>query len=133
MTPQEKKAHQRQVCQSAMSIHKKCEELISHIEAFIDFSDGDLTVTMDDLKRMVNFLDAVIEAHPIRYRLTDLTEKLNLDEATVRQLFREVGVEPREKVTEEDVITLLADRAGSREGELLAELLRGDSPSVVWG
>ena len=133
MTSKEREAYHRQVLQSAKCIHEKCEDLISEIETFIDFTGGDMALTMDDLKRVVNFLDAVIEAYPIRYRLTEITEKLKLDEATVRELFRQVGVEPEETVTEKDVIALLADRAGSREGELLAELLRGDSPRVVWG
>jgi len=133
MTSEEQEEFKHQVLVAARNIHEKCEDLISEIEALIDLTGGDLALTMDDLKRVVNFLDAVIEAYPIRYRLTEITEKLKLDEATVRELFRQVGVEPEETVTERDVITLLADRAGSREGELLAELLRGDSPRVVWG
>lgn len=132
MTPEEQEAYQQMVFDSARNIHEKCEDLISEIEALIDLTNGNLALAMDDLKRVVNFLDAVIEAHPIRYRLSEITEKLKLDESTIRELFRQVGVEAEETVTEKDVIALLADRAGSREGELLAELLRGDSPPVVW-
>lgn len=133
MTPEEQETHRRQVLYTARNIHEKSEDLISEIEAWIDLTDGDLSLPIDDLRRLANFLDAVMEAHPIRYHLSEIIEKLNLDEAAVRMLFRQVGVEPDETVTEKDVIALLADRAGSREGELLAELLRGDSPPVVWG
>jgi len=43
------------------------------------------------------------------------------------------ALDPDETVTEKDLITLLADRAGSKEGDLLADLLRGDSPKILWG
>jgi hypothetical protein len=67
-------------------------------------------------------------------------DKLELDEPTLRQLLVAVGVDidksitnPDEKVTYHDLVALLADRAGSREGDLLGEFLRGDSPKIVWG
>jgi len=124
----------------AREIHQDNEQFMAKVESYIQLTGGDLSLTIYDLKRLVNFLDAVIEAHPITYRLAEIIEKLGLDEATLRQLFIDVGVslekgktDPEETVTYQDAVALLADRAGSREGDLLADLLRGDSPKIVWG
>jgi hypothetical protein len=140
LTPEEAAALKAQIITSAKGIHEKCEALMADIEDYIALTDGDLALVMDDLKRVDNFLEAVIEAHPIRYTIAEIMDKLALDEATIRQLFIQVGVDldpsannAEETVIREDVIALLADRAGSREGDLLADFLRGDSPRIVCG
>lgn len=129
-----------QIEKLAREIHQDNEDFMGKVESYIALTGGDLSLVIYDLKRLVNFLDAVIEAHPITFRLAEIMEKLGLDEATLRQLFIDVGVplekeksDPQETVTYGDAVALLADRAGSREGDLLADLLRGDSPKFVWG
>lgn len=115
------------------------ELLMNALTELIEWSDFDVSQINDYLKRLEKFLEAIIEAHPKIFTLSELTEKLALDEATLRRLLRGVGVEvnphisnPEETVTERDLIPLLADRAGSRVGDRLAELLRGDGPYVSW-
>jgi hypothetical protein len=58
----------------------------------------------------------------------------------LRKLLVDVGTEinpdltdPAETVTEDQLIPLLADRAGSKEGERLIALFRGEGPYVTWG
>jgi len=115
------------------------ELLMNALTELIEWSDFDISQINDYLKRLAKFLDAIIEAHPKIYTLSELSEKLELDEATLRKLLKDVGVEidphlsnPAEIVTERDLIPLLADRAGSRVGDRLAELLRGEGPYVAW-
>ena len=140
LTEEEKIQQQQAIFNKGKEVHQEGEQLIGDIEEFIELTDGDLKLIIDDLKRLGNFLDAVIEAHPITYRLSEVMEKLELDEPTLRQLLVDVGVDidksvtkPDEKVTYHDLVALLADRAGSKEGDLLGDLLRGDSPKVVCG
>ena len=140
LTEEEKIQRQQNILNSGRQIHQEGEQLIGRIEEFIELTGGDLKLIIDDLKRLANFLDAVIEAHPITYKLSEVMEKLELDEPTLRQLLVDVGVEidkritnPDETVTYHDLVTLLADRAGSREGDLLGDLLRGDSPKILCG
>ena len=141
LTEEEKKIQQQQtIFNTGKQIHQESEQLIGNIEEFIALTEGDLKLIIDDLKRLVNFLDAVIEAHPITFKLSDVMEKIELDEPTLRRLLVDVGVDidksttdPDETVTYHDLVALLADRAGSKEGDLLGELLRGDSPEVVCG
>ena len=137
----EEQAERRQKTRdSAKNIHVQCEALISRIEAFIKLTDGDLNLAIYDLKRVNNFVDAVIEAHPIEYKLSEMITILDLEEPIVRKLFKDVGVNldvtvnnPDEIILRKDVIALFADRAGSKEGKILADFLRGDSPEIVWG
>ena len=124
----------------AKQIHQKAEHFMTDVEEYIQLTDADLKLVIDDLKRLDNFLGNVIEAHPITYTLSEVMEKVQLDEPTLRKLLVDVGVDldktardPVETVTEKDLIVLLADRAGSKEGDLLADFLRGDSPKIVWG
>ncbi|HEY9121992.1 MAG TPA: hypothetical protein VIM80_03265 [Brevefilum sp.] len=124
----------------AEKIHQQAEQVMTDIEEFIQLTDVDLKLVIYDLKRLDNFLGNVIEAHPITYTLSEVMEKVQLDEPTLRKLLVDVGVgldktarDPNETVTEKDLIALLADRAGSKEGDLLADFLRGDSPKIVWG
>lgn len=124
----------------ARGIHQDNESFMAKVEEYLKLTGGDLSLVVYDLKRLANFLDALIEAYPITFRLAEIMEKLGLNEATLRQLFVDVGVpldkdktDPEETVTYKDAVALLADRAGSREGDLLADLLRGDSPKIVWG
>ena len=140
LTEEEKIQLQQKILNTGRQIHQEGEQLIGKIEEFIELTGGDLKLIIDDLKRLANFLDAVIEAHPITYKLSEVMEKLELDEPTLRQLLVDVGVEidktitdPDETVTYHDLVALLADRAGSREGDLLGDLLRGDSPKVACG
>ena len=140
LTEEEKIQRQQNILNTGRQIHQEGEQLIGRIEEFIELTGGDLKLIIDDLKRLANFLDAVIEAHPITYKLSEVMEKLELDEPTLRQLLVDVGVEidktitdPDETVTYHDLVALLADRAGSREGDLLGDLLRGDSPKVACG
>ena len=137
---EEKLQQQQAILTKGKQIHEKGEQLIGNIEEFIELTGGDLKLIIDDLKRLGNFLEAVIEAHPITYELSEVMEKLELDEATLRQLLVDVGVDidksitnPSEKVTYHDLVALLADRAGSREGDLVGEFLRGDSPKILCG
>jgi hypothetical protein len=114
--------------------------LMAAVQELIEWTDYDISQLNDYLKRIGNFLHAVIEAHPKNYTIGELSNKLALDEATLRQLLRGVGTEididardPAETVTERELIPLLADRAGSPVGNRLADLLRGDGPRIVWG
>ncbi len=124
----------------AKKIHRQAEQVMTDVEEYIQLTDADLKLAIYDLKRLDNFLENVIEAHPITYTLSEVMEKVHLDEPTLRKLLVDVGVDldktaqdPDETVTEKDLIALLADRAGSKEGDLLADFLRGDSPKIVWG
>jgi len=140
MSEEEKAQFQQQVFSSGKQLHETSEDLISKVEAFIDLTGGDLSLVIDDLTRVNNFLDAVIEAHPIKYQLSEMMRMLKLEEPIIRRLFVAVGVDldetvsdPKETITRKDVIALFADRAGSKEGKILADFLRGDSPEIVWG
>jgi len=135
---EEQRKRQEKTMSLGKEIHQKTEDLMLDIESFIDITEEDLSLVIYDLKRLANFLDAVIEAHPITFTLFEVMEKVHLNEPTLRQLLVDVGVDldksaqnPDETVTEKDLIALLADRAGSREGDLLADFLRGDSPKYV--
>jgi len=140
MSEEEKAQLQRQIFSSGKKLHEISEELIAMVEAFIELTDGDLSIPIYDLKRVNNFLDAVIEAYPIKYKISEMIDLLNLEESIVRKLFKDVGTDldetisnPAETITRKDVIALFADRAGSKEGKALADFLRGDSPEIVWG
>ncbi|MDW7755814.1 MAG: hypothetical protein SCH68_11685 [Brevefilum sp.] len=124
----------------AEKIHHQAEQVMTDVEEYIQLTDADLKLVIYDLKRLDNFLGNVIEAHPITYTLSEVMEQVQLDEPTLRKLLVDVGVDldktardPDERVTERDLIALLADRASSKEGDLLADFLRGDSPKIVWG
>jgi len=124
----------------AEKIHQHAEQFMTNVEEYIQLNNADLKLVIYDLKRLDNFLGNVIEAHPITYTLSEVMEQVQLDETTLRKLLVDVGVDldktardPNETVTEKDLIALLADRAGSKEGDLLADFLRGDSPKIVWG
>ena len=139
-TEEEKAQFKQRVFSSGKQLHENSEQLIAKVEAFIELTCGDLSLVMDDLTRVNNFLDAVIEAHPIKYKLSEMMSLLKLDEPIMRKLFKGVGVEldetvsnPDEIIIRKDVIALFADRAGSKEGKILADFLRGDSPEIVWG
>lgn len=140
MTAGEKAQFHQQVYSSGKQLHEKCEALIARVEAYIELTGGDLSLVIYDLKRLNNFIDAVIEAHPITYKLSEMITLLDLEEPTVRKLFKDVGVDldlkisnPDEIILRKDVIALFADRAGSKEGKILANFLRGDSPEIGWG
>lgn len=140
LSEEEEIQQQKRILTKGIQIHQEGEKLIGKIEEFIELTDGDLKLVIDDMKRLGNFLDAVIEAHPITYKLAEVMEKLELEEPILRKLLVDVGVDldasvtnPDQTVTYHDLVALLADRAGSKEGELLGDLLRGDSPKVVWG
>ena len=116
------------------------DRLMAAVEELIEWTDYDIAQLSDYLKRIGNFLHAVIEAHPKTFTISELTTKLALDERTLRQLLKDVGVpidvnalNPDETVTDRDLIPLLADRAGSPLGERLADLLRGGGPRIVSG
>jgi len=116
------------------------DQLMAAVQELIEWTDYDISQLSDYLKRIGNFLHEVIEAHPKTFAIRELSDKLELDEPTLRRLLRDVGIpidvdalNPAETVTERDLIPLLADRAGSPEGERLADLLRGDGPRIVWG
>jgi hypothetical protein len=138
---EEKELQRREsIFRSAEQIHLQSEDLIGNIESYIELTDGNLSLVIDDLKRLGNFLEAVIEAYPLTFTLSEVMNKLELDESTLRQLLVAVGVDldeavinPEETVTYHDLVALLADRAGSHEGDLLGDFLRGDSPKIVWG
>ncbi len=140
MSEEEKAQLQRQIFSSGKKLHEISEELMTLIEAIINLTGGDLKLVVDDLNRLSNFLDAVIEAYPIKYKISEMIDLLNLEESIVRKLFKDVGTDldetisnPAETITRKDVIALFADRAGSKEGKALADFLRGDSPEIVWG
>ena len=140
MSEEENAQLQRQIFSSGKKLHENSEQLMTVVERFIELTEGDLSLVIDDLKRASNFLDAVIEAFPIKHKLSEIMILLKLDEPIVRKLFKDVGVDldesvrdPDETIIRKDVIALFADRAGSQEGDLLAVFLRGDSPEVVWG
>jgi len=139
-TPEEDADRQQQMWDSAKDIHVQCEVLMTAIDAYIKLSAGDLSLVMADLKRLGNFNNEVILGYPVKYKLSEIMDKLEMDEKTLRKLFTGVGVDldieisnPDENVTYEDVVALFADRAGSKEGKALGEFLRGDSPEIVWG
>ena len=109
------------------------EQLISATQDFIEWTKADRNIVIEELIRMRNFCDAVIEANPITYKLASIMEKTDIDEHTMRKILHDVGVDidktainSQEYITQHDLITLLADRAGSREGDLLAEFIRGN-------
>lgn len=109
------------------------EHLIAVTQEFIEWTKADTNIVVEELIRIRNFCDAIIEANPITYNLSDVMIKVELDESTLRKLLRDVGVEidpeisdPQETITQKDLVALLADRAGSREGELLAAFIRGN-------
>jgi len=140
MSEEEQAQFLQQVFSSGKKLHENGEQLMTKVEAFIELTGGDLSLVIDDLTRVNNFLDAVIEVHPIKYLLSEMIRMLKLEEPIVRRLFIAVGVDldetvsnPDETITRKDVIALFADRAGSQEGKLLADFLRGDSPEIVWG
>jgi hypothetical protein len=115
------------------------DKLMASVEELIEWTDVDVSLVVDYLKRIANFLDAVIEANPKTYSIAELTDKLGIDETTLRVLLKNVGVQietgvsdSTQTLTWDQLIPLLADRAGSREGERLAELLRGEGPYVGW-
>ena len=109
------------------------EHLIAVTQEFIEWTKADTNIVVEELIRIRNFCDAIIEANPITYNLSDVMIKVELDESTLRKLLRDVGVEidpeisdPQETITQKDLVALLADRAGSREGELLVAFIRGN-------
>lgn len=115
------------------------DQLMTTVQELIEWTDYDISQISDYLKRIGNFLHAVIEAHPKTYSLGELSDKLELDETTLRKLLRDVGMpidvkacDPTETITKDELIPLLADRAGSPVGNRLADLLRGDGPRVTW-
>ena len=67
MSEEEKAQLQRQIFSSGKKLHEISEELMTLIEAIINLTGGDLKLVVDDLNRLSNFLDAVIEAYPIKY------------------------------------------------------------------
>lgn len=122
-----------------MDIQESGDKLMASVEELIEWTDVDVSHVVDYLKRIANFLDAVIEANPKTYTIAELTTKMEIDEPTLRALLNDIGVEVETNVcdisetfTRQQLIPLLADRAGSREGEGLAELLRGEGPYVAW-
>ena len=115
------------------------DQFMAAVQELIEWTDYDIAQLCDYLKRIGNFIHAVIEAHPKTYTLEYLTHKLEVDEPTLRRLLHDVGAEIdadirnlNETVSEPELISLLADRAGSRIGDRLAELLRGEGPYLTW-
>jgi hypothetical protein len=113
-------------------IRLSSQTLIETTQEFIEWTNADKNTLVEELIRMRNFCDAVIEANPITYPLSSIMTKTELSEPTLRQLLKDVGVDidvnvknAQETITQNDLIALLADRAGSREGDLLAEFIRG--------
>jgi len=109
------------------------DQLMAAVQELIEWTDYEISQINDYLKRIGNFLHAVIEAHPKTYPIGALSVTLGLDEATLRKLLRDVGTDidvdacnPTETVTERELIPLLADRAGSPVGDRLADVLRGN-------
>jgi len=129
----------RKIQEILTNVQKSGDELMASIQELIEWTDYDVSQLNDYLKRIGNFLHEVIAAHPKTYTLAELSDKLKLDEATLRKLLNNVGteidahqVDPAESVTEQALIHLLADRAGSQEGDRLAELLRGEGSYITW-
>ena len=65
------------------------------------------------------------------YRISEIMKVLKLGERSTRKLLVDTGARiaeldqnPQETVTREDLIALWADRADTREGRLIASLLR---------
>jgi hypothetical protein len=123
-----------------LDIQESGDQLMASVQELIEWTDYDVSQVVDYLKRIGNFLHAVIDANPKKYTIGELTTKLALDEPTLRKLLADVGTEidraktdPGEMVTEDQLIPLLADRAGSKEGERLIALFRGEGPYVTWG
>ena len=113
-------------------IRLSSQTLIETTQEFIEWTNADKNTLVEELIRMRNFCDAVIEANPITYPLSSIMTKTELSEPTLRQLLKDVGVDidvnvknAQETITQDDLIALLADRAGSREGDSLAEFIRG--------
>jgi hypothetical protein len=113
-------------------IRLSSQTLIETTQEFIEWTNADKNILVEELIRMRNFCDAVIEANPITYQLSSIMTKTELDEDILRKLLKDVGVDidvnvknPQETITQDDLIALLADRAGSREGDSLAEFIRG--------
>ena len=120
-------------------IRQSSERLIAATQEIIEWTEADTTVVIEELIRMRNFCDAVIEANPITYKLSDIVAKIALDESTLRKLLKDVGVQidvevsdPEEAITHKDLVALLADRAGSREGDLLVKFIRGNKRAFTW-
>jgi hypothetical protein len=119
-------------------IRLSSQTLIETTQEFIEWTNADKNILVEELIRMRNFCDAVIEANPITYQLSSIMTKTELDEGILRKLLKDVGVDidvnvknPQETITQDDLIALLADRAGSREGDLLAEFIRGNKRIFV--
>jgi hypothetical protein len=119
-------------------IRLSSQTLIETTQEFIEWTNADKNILVEELIRMRNFCDAVIEANPITYQLSSIMTKTELDEDILRKLLKDVGVDidvnvknPQETITQDDLIALLADRAGSREGDLLAEFIRGNKRIFV--
>lgn len=132
-------ANKREAQEILLDIQEGGEQLMAAVQELIEWTDVDISEVVDYLKRIANFLDAVIEAYPKTYSIAELTEKLELDEFTLRQLLVNVGAEidlnqsnPEEKVEQKAIIALLADRAGSPVGDRLIALIRGDRSYSAW-
>ena len=132
-------ADKREAQEILLDIQEGGEQLMAAVQELIEWTDVDISEVVDYLKRIANFLDAVIEAYPKTYSIAELTEKLELDEPTLRQLLVNVGTEidlnksnPEEKVEQKAIIALLADRAGSPLGDRLMALIRGDRSYSAW-
>lgn len=132
-------ADKREAQEILFDIQEGGEQLMAAVQKLIEWTDVDISEVVDYLKRIANFLDAVIEAYPRTYSIAELTEKLELDEPTLRQLLVNVGTEidlnqsnPEEKVEQKAIIALLADRAGSPVGDRLMALIRGDRSYSAW-
>jgi hypothetical protein len=113
--------------------------LMATVGELIEWTDCDISRVIGYLKRIGNFLEAVIEAHPKTYQVGDLMEKLAVDEPSLRKLLYDVGTDIdvtkndlEEVVKEGAIIDLLADRAGSDIGDRLMALIRGDGPYMTW-
>lgn len=109
------------------------EQLISATQDFIEWTNDNKNIVIEELIRVRNFCDAVIEANPITYKLVNITDMTGINEQTLRKMLVDVGVDinisttdSEENITQHDLITLLADRAGSKEGDLLAEFIRSN-------
>jgi hypothetical protein len=130
---------QREAQEILLDIQEGGEQLMAAVQELIEWTDVGVFDVVDYLKRIANFLDAIIEAHPKTYAIAELTEKLELDEPTLRQLLVNVGTEidlnksnPEEKVEQKAIIALLADRAGSPVGDRLMALIRGERSYSAW-
>jgi hypothetical protein len=132
-------AFTRDVQEIILAIQEGGEQLMVAVQELIEWTDVDVSKVVDYLKRIANFLDAVIEAHPKTYSIAELTEKLELNELTLRRLLVNVGTEidlnisnPDERVEQKAIIALLADRAGSPVGDRLMALIRGERSYTAW-